>query len=337
MEFTLIIPVFNRLEEVRELLASAEAMDHPRTTFEFLFVDDGSTDGLTDFLDDYESPSGLQVRYYRQANQGPGAARNNGMAQARGDYYIFLDSDILLPPEYLSTMAACLKERPLDAFGGPDAAHPSFSDVQKAINYAMTSPFTTGGIRGRKKQLDAFQPRSFNMGIARKVYETVGGFSTIHPGEDPDLSLRIKKAGFSVGNYPELYVYHKRRIDFGKFRKQVQKFGMVRNILFKWHPGTMKAVYFLPAVFVLGSAFLVLLSLAWSAWFLLPLGLLALVLFLHALGQTRSLKIAALAVLASFIQLFGYGWGFLRTFVAVILLKKDERKAFPKLFFEKKA
>lgn len=337
MEFTLIIPVYNRLEEVRELLASAEEMDYPRAVFEFLFVDDGSSDGLTDFLDHYESPSGLQVRYYRQANQGPGAARNNGMAQARGDYFIFLDSDILLPPEYLSTMAACLKERPLDAFGGPDAAHPSFSDVQKAINYAMTSPFTTGGIRGRKKQLDAFQPRSFNMGIARKVYETVGGFSTIHPGEDPDLSIRIKNAGFSVGNYPELYVYHKRRIDFGKFRKQVQKFGMVRNILFKWHPETMKAVYFLPMLFLLGSALLALLALFVSPWLLAPFAALTILLLVDALIQTRSLKIAALAVLASFIQLYGYGWGFLRTFVFVILLKKDEHKTFPKLFFEKKA
>lgn len=334
MEFTLIIPVYNRLEEVRELLASAELIDYSRASFEFLFVDDGSSDGLTSFLDGYRSETGIQLRYIQQKNQGPGAARNNGMANARGSYLIFLDSDCLLPPQYLQTMAASLKERPLDAFGGPDAAHPSFSDVQKAINYAMTSPFTTGGIRGRKKQLDAFQPRSFNMGISKEVYKKVGGFSTIHPGEDPDLSIRIKNAGFSVGNYPDLFVYHKRRIDFGKFLQQVQKFGMVRNILFKWHPGTMRLVYFLPMLFLLGSALLVLLALVFSHWFLAPFAALTLLLGVDALIQTRSLKIAGIAVIASYIQLYGYGWGFLKTYVRIILLKQDERKAFPKLFFE---
>ncbi len=334
MDYTLIVPVYNRIEEVRELLESAEHMDFPRESFEFLFVDDGSSDGLTDMLDTFASPSGIQIRYIRQKNQGPGAARNNGMKNARGRYFIFLDSDILLPANYLRTMDDSIRQRPLDAFGGPDAAHPSFTDIQKAINYAMTSPFTTGGIRGRKKQLDEFQPRSFNMGISREVYEKVGGFSTIHPGEDPDLSIRIKKAGFRVGNYPDLYVYHKRRIDFTRFRKQVQKFGMVRNILFKWHPETIKMVYFLPMIFLLGSFLLLLLALLISAWFLLPLLLLALLLFADSLLQTGSLKIALLAVFASFIQLYGYGWGFLKTYIRVILLKQDEKKAFPQLFFE---
>ena len=329
MKYSVIIPVFNRPSEVKELLQSLEKQTF--SDFEVVIVEDGSTEPCKNVVDEFSKA--ISFQYFYKENTGPGLSRNYGMDRARGDYFIFFDSDCLIPADYFEILESYLSKQPLDVFGGADNEHPSFSTIQKAINYAMTSFLTTGGIRGRKKQIGKFQPRSFNMGLSKEVYKQVGGFTTLHPGEDPDLSIRIKNAGFRSGLVPDLFVYHKRRIDFKKFAKQVYKFGVVRNILFKWHPGTFSLVFFLPSIFLIGTALLILLGIFTKWWFFIPLILLIFLLFGDALGKTKSMSISWLAIMASFIQLFGYGWGFLEGFVKIHILKQDERKVFANFFF----
>lgn len=328
-KYSIIIPVFNRPDEMKEMLDSLS--DQTIKPFEIVLVEDGS-DKKSDFLiNEYDLP----IHYFFKKNTGPGDSRNFGMNQAKGDYLLFFDSDCVLPPDYFEKLDKAMERLNPDAFGGPDAAHESFSDVQKAINYAMTSFFTTGGIRGGKKQLDKYQPRSFNMGLRKEVYEKVGGFSDIHPGEDPDLSFRIMNAGFKVSLIQEAVVFHKRRIDFGKFIKQVYKFGVVRVILNKWYPGTGKLVYALPTLFFLGTLGLILLGPITKGWSLMPLLLLVLIFGIDAL-RSNTLKVAMLAIPASFIQLLGYGFGFLKSQFKLNVLGLSERKAFPSFFFDKK-
>lgn len=329
-KYSVIVPVYNRPQEVKELLDSLALQS--AKNFEIILVEDGSTQPCEYLLSNYTNA--LTIRYFFKANSGPGDSRNFGMDKAEGDYFIFFDSDCIIPAHYFETLETYLNTHPLDAFGGPDSAHESFSDTQKAINQAMTSFITTGGIRGRKQQLDKFQPRSFNMGLKKEVYQKVGGFSDIHPGEDPDLSYRIMNAGYTTGLVPGAYVYHKRRIDFEKFYTQVNKFGMVRVILLKWYPDKAKAVYFLPALFVLGTAVLFLLSLLVHLS-LTPLILLTIVIWAEAIVNTGNLKISLLAVVASYIQLFGYGLGFLKAYWQISMNGKNERAVFPHLFFKK--
>lgn len=332
MRYSVIIPVFNRPQEVDELLSSLQAQT--LKNFEVIIVEDGSTEDCRAVIEKYRDH--LTIRYFFKENSGPGDSRNFGMAQAKGDYLLFFDSDCLIPAHYFETVENFLQQHPLDAFGGPDTAHPSFTKTQKAINYAMTSIITTGGVRGRENQLDNYQPRSFNMGISREVYAAVGGFGDIHPGEDPDLSYRIMDAGFSIGLIAGAYVYHKRRIDFKKFSKQVYKFGVVRNVLMKWHPRSWKVVYFLPALFLLGSIGLILLALLWSPLFLIPFLALLVVLATDALLRTRDLVITLMAIPATFIQLYNYGFGFLKGFWLIHVRQRPERQALPGFFFKKK-
>lgn len=331
-KYSVIVPVYNRPQEVKELLDSLSKQTV--ADFELIVVEDGSTEPCEYLIAPYQDK--FPIQYFFKPNSGPGDSRNFGMDKATGEYFIFFDSDCLIPPHYFQALNDHLALHPLDAFGGPDAAHDSFSTVQKAINQSMTSFVTTGGIRGRKNQLDKFQPRSFNMGLKRAVYEEVGGFSDIHPGEDPDLSYRIMNAGFTTGLVPEAFVYHKRRIDFKKFYTQVNKFGMVRVILMKWYPDrSKKLVYYLPSLFVIGSV-LWLLNSFWLPYPWLPFAFLTAVLWGEAIIETDSLMIATLSIVASYIQLFGYGLGFLRAQWQINFLEKNERVAFPKLFFEKK-
>lgn len=330
MKYSVIVPVFNRPKEVEELLESLAQQTYK--DFEVVIIEDGSTETCEEVGRRYEKD--LTIRYHYKQNSGPGDSRNVGMEKGTGEYLIFFDSDCIIPPHYFENVENYLAHDELDTFGGPDNAKSTFSDVQKAINYAMTSFITTGGVRGKKSKLDQFQPRSFNMGIKKEVYKKVGGFSDIHPGEDPELSYRIMNAGFKVGLIEDAYVYHKRRIDFSKFIKQVYKFGVVRIILMKWFPDKFKLTYTFPSIFLLGSIGLVLLSLVVSVYFLAPLLLLVLILFLDALARTKNLKVTLLAVLASFIQLYSYGWGFLKSAYRVMLLKKPEREAFVNFFFK---
>lgn len=331
-KYSVIVPVYNRPQEVKELLDSLSKQTV--ADFELILVEDGSTEPCEYLIAGYQDK--ISIQYFFKPNSGPGDSRNFGMDKATGEYFIFFDSDCLIPPQYFQALNDHLAQYPLDAFGGPDAAHESFSTVQKAINQSMTSFVTTGGIRGRKNQLDKFQPRSFNMGLKREVYEEVGGFSDIHPGEDPDLSYRIMNAGFTTGLVPDAFVYHKRRIDFKKFYTQVNKFGMVRVILMKWYPDrSKKLVYYLPSLFVIGSALWILNSF-WLPYPWLPFAFLTAVLWGEAIIETDSLWIATLSIVASYIQLFGYGWGFIKAQWQINMNEKDERVAFPKLFFTKK-
>ena len=329
MEYSLIIPVYNRPDEVDELLESLTRQTF--ADFEVIVVEDGSTLPCAEVVKKY-APH-LDIHYYIKENSGPGQTRNYGAERARGRYLIVLDSDCLLPPDYLRAVDDALRLTPTDAFGGPDHAHDSFTRVQKAINYAMTSFFTTGGIRGGKRKMDKFYPRSFNMGVRAEVYRELGGFSRMRFGEDIDFSIRIFKHGYSCRLFPGAWVWHKRRTDLKKFFKQVHNFGIARINLHKRHPGSMKLVHLLPAAFTVGVVVLLLASL-WCVWALLPLAVFAAVIFLDAAVRCRSVRVGLLAVPAAFIQLTGYGSGFLRAWWQRCVLGRDEFEAFRKNFYK---
>jgi glycosyltransferase involved in cell wall biosynthesis len=330
LDFSFIIPVFNRPDEVNELLESFTLLEGD-FSFEIVIVEDGSNIDCKAIVASYIDR--LNISYYFKPNSGPGDSRNFGMKKAKGNYYIILDSDCLLPKHYLQTVKNSLDNEFVDCFGGPDAAHDSFTSLQKAINFAMTSFITTGGIRGGKTKVDKFQPRSFNMGLSKAAFEASGGFGVIHPGEDPDLSIRLINLGFKTKLINEAFVYHKRRISWSKFYKQVNKFGLVRPILNQWHPKTAKLVYWLPTLFCLGFlASIVLFGLGID----LGLKLYALyfiVAFILALISSKSLVVAIQAIIAIAIQFFGYGYGFLKSTLALKFTKKTPEQVFPHLFF----
>lgn len=313
--FSIIVPVYNRREEVADLLRSLEAQTD--RGFEIILVEDGSTQPA---LPDGKGPEGLRLKYYRKKNEGRSIARNYGIAGADGDYFIFVDSDCILPPDYIRELRRSLSENPVDCFGGPDAAHESFTDTQKAINYSMTAFLTTGGIRGGKRSMEKFTPRTFNMGFSREVFGKVGGFREMF-SEDIDMSTRIRNAGFSIALFPDVYVYHKRRIDMKKFWKQVHVFGMSRITLELLYPGSMKLVHWLPAVFTVGAIALVIGSF-FCKWLLIPLLVYLLALWIGGIVATRSLKIGTLGVGAAMVQLTGYGTGFIKAYVQKIIMGK---------------
>ena len=332
MLFSLIIPVYNRPDEVNELLESLLKLDY-NENFEIVIVEDGSSVKCEELIQKYEDK--LTISYYYKENSGPGDSRNYGMKKAKGDYFIIFDSDCIIPKEYLTEVSNALKKSYVDCFGGPDKALSSFSDIQKAINFAMTSFITTGGIRGGSEKIDKFQPRSFNMGLSRKAFETSNGFGNIHPGEDPDLSFRLWNLGFETKLFPKAYVYHKRRIDWDKFSIQVNKFGKARPILNSWYPQYTKLTFFFPSVFIIGLlAGLVLLIFNYDL--LLQLYFIYfLLVFLISTYQNKSLKIGYLSAVAVWKQFYGYGTGFLESFFKIILFKQNPQKAFPELFFKK--
>lgn len=327
--FSLIIPVYNRPDEVRELLDSLTLQRCK--DFEVVVVEDGSQVPCDQVVESYRDR--LDIRYYNKPNSGPGQSRNYGAERATGEYLIVLDSDCIIPEGYLDDVKAELQAAPADAFGGPDRAHDSFTRTQKAINYAMTSFFTTGGIRGGKKKLDKFYPRSFNMGIRADVYKALGGFSKMRFGEDIDFSIRIFKGGYKCRLFPEAWVWHKRRTDLRKFFKQVHNSGIARINLYKKYPESLKLVHLLPALFTIG-VILLLLGTPFIPWLSSLLGLFIVVIFVDASVQNRSFAIGALSVAASFVQLTGYGTGFLRAWWQRCVLGKDEFEAFKNSFYK---
>lgn len=330
LSFSFIVPVYNRPQEIQELLASMTQLDF-QGQFEVVIIEDGSTETAEEIASQFSSQ--LSISYYYKPNSGPGASRNYGMQRARGNYFIILDSDCLLPSHYLATVASFLQKSFYHCYGGADAAHDSFTPLQKAINYTMTSLFTTGGIRGRAKSINRFEPRSFNMGLSKEVFEVTGGFAKIHPGEDPDLSQRILKAGYETVFIPNAFVFHKRRISWKKFHKQVRKFGLVRPILNRWHPHSAAITFWFPTCFVAFVLLSVLLCFIVDFIFILPLGLYIFLVFLDSSARNRSLYIGWLSVIAMFVQFFGYGLAFLKSTFYLRILKKDPQKQFPSLFF----
>ncbi len=321
--YSVIVPVYNRRGEVEELLESL--LKQTTRNFEIVIVEDGSTEPCADIVEKY-ADKGLNVRYFFKENEGRSIARNYGLERALGNYFIFFDSDCVIPADYFSKLDKFRHRQPYDTFGGPDAADNSFTTTQKAINFAMTSFLTTGGIRGGKVSLEKFTPRTFNMGFSREVYDKVGGFREMF-SEDIDMSTRIRLAGYSIGLYPELPVYHKRRVDFRKFFRQVYVFGMSRITLKLLYPDSMKLVHWLPALFVIGVVAMILLAIFVSPWWLLPLILYLFMIWQTALVSTGSPVIAFKAIPASLIQLGGYGCGFIKAYFLKIICRRGRDEA----------
>ncbi|MBR6964183.1 MAG: glycosyltransferase [Prevotella sp.] len=347
MKYSIIVPVYNRPDEVDELLRSLTGQT--MKDFEVLIVEDGSQRDCREVVEKYKPQ--LNLKYFAKPNSGPGQSRNYGAQRAQGDMLIVLDSDVVLPQGYMKAVDDEMRRQPAVAFGGPDASHPSFTNVQKAISYSMTSFFTTGGIRGGKKKLDKFYPRSFNMGIRRDVYQQLGGFSKMRFGEDIDFSYRIVEAGHQPRLFADAWVWHKRRTDFRKFFRQVYNSGIARINLEKRHPGTLKLVHLLPAVFTIGVIALVLVSAVgralmhydapnWRTWYWvcalpwIPILLYSLVIFIDSALKNKSLRVGLLSVPAAFVQLMGYGFGFIESWWKRCVLKQDEFTAFEKNFYK---
>ena len=330
IHFSFIIPVYNRPEEIKELLESFTLLQYNRP-YEIVIVEDGSSKSSEQVVNQFSEK--LNISYFFKENSGPGLSRNFGMEKAKGNYFIILDSDCLLPPHYLATVEAFLENNYYDCYGGADAAHESFTNLQKAINYVMTSFITTGGIRGSKNSITNFEPRSFNMGISKKAFLKTGGYGKIHPGEDPDLSHRILKNGFKTTFIPNAYVFHKRRISWQKFHTQVKKFGLVRPILNKWHPDSSKITFWFPTCFVIFVVASILSSLLISWFAIVPLAIYILLVGIGSTITNKNLFIGLLSIIALFIQFFGYGIAFLRSSYYISLLNRDPKKQFPSLFF----
>ena len=317
MLFSVIVPVYNRRDEIEELLSSLAAQESKN--FEVIIVEDGSTDPCGDIVERWAATGQVDAHYYFKDNEGRSIARNHGIERARGDYFVFFDSDCVIPAGYFTALTAALEKNPVPCFGGPDSASDDFTDVQKAINFSMTAFLTTGGIRGGKVQLEKFVPRSFNMGYSRQVWEKVGGFREMF-SEDIDMSTRVRQAGFDILLIREACVYHKRRTSISKFARQTYVFGMSRITLKLLYPDSLKLVHTLPAVFVLGCITLIALALVWHWWAILPLALYVVMLWATALFSTKSLKISLMAIVTSFVQLGSYGGGFIKAVVWKILL-----------------
>jgi glycosyltransferase involved in cell wall biosynthesis len=321
MFFSVIIPLYNRPQEIDELLATLTKQTY--TQFEVLVIEDGSVNDAKAIVEKYANQ--LDVRYFFKPNEGQGFTRNFGFERAKGDYFVIFDSDCLIPADYLEIVKDYLYAHQLDAYGGPDAAHESFTPVQKAISYAMTSPFTTGGIRGNKKHIGQFHPRSFNMGVSREVWEQVGGFILTRLGEDIEYSIRIQESGFKIGLIPAAKVFHKRRTSFSQFYKQLHFFGRARINIYKHFPAELKLVHFFPAVFTLGLIITLLLNIFYP-----PLAYICNILlliyfgmiFIHSWLVNKSVKVAFLSIIAAFIQLTAYGLGFIQDFFKRVVLKQ---------------
>lgn len=309
LQFSIIVPVYNRPQEIEELLYSIQSQTF-KEDVEIILVEDGSSNTCEEVIKGF---SKLNIQYFFKENSGPGASRNYGMSKATGNYFIILDSDVILPENYLSIVSERLKENYTDAFGGPDAAHPDFTTLQKAINYSMTSFLTTGGIRGKEKGIGKFQPRSFNMGISKKAFEVTKGFSDMRAGEDIDFTFRLLEKGFDSQLIHQAFVYHKRRNTLLSFYKQTFAFGSARPILNKKYPSSAKLTYWFPSLFAIGFDLLIILAIVgyWEFSFLYQLYFIA--IFFDSLIQNKNFLVAFLSLITTTVQMFGYGIGFLNS------------------------
>lgn len=335
LNFSIVVAVYQRQEELRELLSSLK--NQSDKDFEILVIDDGSPVPLEKVVNDFQPD--LKIKYFRKENSGPAKSRNYGMERADGNYFIFLDSDTIAPPNYIETIRKRLTQKYTDAFGGPDAAGKDFNTLQKAISFSMTSFLTTGGIRGGGEQTGKFQPRSFNMGISKKAFEKTGGFGNLRIGEDPDLSMTLWENGFETQLIKEAFVYHKRRTTLQKFSKQVYQFGVARPILNHRHPGSGKLTYWFPTLFSIGyivSFSLFVYSLySHQNWLIIPFLLYILyfnAVFFSSFKKTNSYFTARITPWIVSLQFFSYGFGFLRSWITLNIFKIQPEKAFPSHF-----
>jgi len=335
IEFSVIVPVFNRPNEVKELLESLTKQTY--TNFEVIIIEDGSSITSESVVHSFRDK--LNLQYFFKQNSGPGQSRNYGAEKASKDFFIFFDSDCIIPEHYFELVTKAYDKESFDCFGGIDKAHQSFTPIQKAIDYSMTSFFTTGGIRGGTKKTTKFYPRSFNMGFSRSVYEATKGYSRMRFGEDIDLSLRIEKEGFKMVLLNEAFVYHKRRTDFGKFYKQILNSGRARINLFKLYPDSLKLTHFFPVAFVLFVLVTLLLSIFITNIFFLPLTFYLFIILVHSSIKNKSLEVGFLSVVSTLVQMFAYGFGFLEAAWTKLVLKKkdfneEEFSTFNKNFYK---
>ena len=326
---SIVVAIFNRKDELFELLNSLIAQTDK--DFEVIIVDDGSFVDLLPTVETFKEM--LNIQYFKKANSGPGLSRNYGANRAKNDWLVFVDSDVIVEKDYIENIKKNLEKTDCAAFGGADKAHKGFNILQKAISYSMTSVFTTGGIRGSKKAVTRFQPRSFNMGVNKEIFLKIGGFSEMRIGEDPDLSMTIWENGYQTAFFDDIGVYHKRRTDLGKFSKQVYQFGCARPILNQRHPKYVKPTFWFPSLFLLGYLVGVIHYFVWENGLILALyGLYTLLVFLHALIVTKNISIAGMAIISTYIQMFSYGYGFLKSWFMLNILKQTPQEAFPKHF-----
>ena len=329
---SIVVAIFNRKDELFELLNSLIAQTDK--DFEVIIVDDGSFVDLLPTVETFKEM--LNIQYFKKANSGPGLSRNYGANRAKNDWLVFVDSDVIVEKDYIENIKKNLEKTDCAAFGGADKAHKGFNLLQKAISYSMTSVFTTGGIRGSKKAVTRFQPRSFNMGVNKEIFLKIGGFSEMRIGEDPDLSMTIWENGYQTAFFDDIGVYHNRRTDLGKFSKQVYQFGCARPILNQRHPDYVKPTFWFPTLFLLGYVAGILEYFLLQKGFVLACyGFYTLVIFLHALYLTKNIAIAAQAIITTYIQMFSYGYGFLESWVKLNVLKMKPEDAFPKHFHQK--
>lgn len=330
MKFSIVVAVFNRKDELFELLSSlSRQIFHD---FEVIVVDDGSWMDLAPTVDLFKEM--LEVHYFKKHNSGPGLSRNYGAQRAVGEWLIFLDSDVSVESDYLVHVNHEIEEHPADAFGGADKANKGFNLLQKAISYSMTSFLTTGGVRGSKKSFSQFQPRSFNMGVRKFAFLEVGGFSEMRVGEDPDLAMTLWEKGFTTAFYDSIAVYHKRRTDIGKFSKQVYQFGIARPILNLRHPKYVKVTFWFPALFLVGYVIGLIHYFFEGSRFLLGLyGFYTLLILVHATWVTKNIAIGGYSVLTTYVQMFSYGYGFLKSYVKINVLRMKPKDAFPSHFY----
>ena len=329
---SIVVAIFNRKDELFELLNSLIAQTDK--DFEVIIVDDGSFVDLLPTVETFKEM--LNIQYFKKPNSGPGLSRNYGANRAKNDWLVFVDSDVIVEKDYIENIKKNLEKTDCAAFGGADKAHKGFNLLQKAISYSMTSVFTTGGIRGSKKAVTRFQPRSFNMGVNKEIFLKIGGFSEMRIGEDPDLSMTIWENGYQTAFFDDIGVYHKRRTDLGKFSKQVYQFGCARPILNQRHPDYVKPTFWFPTLFLLGYVAGILEYFLLQKGFVLACyGFYTLVIFLHALYLTKNIAIAAQAIITTYIQMFSYGYGFLESWIKLNVLKMKPEVAFPKHFHQK--
>lgn len=329
---SIVVAIFNRKDELFELLNSLIAQTDKN--FEVIIVDDGSMIDLLPTVETFKEM--LEIQYFKKENSGPGLSRNYGARRAKNDWLVFVDSDVIVEKDYIENIKKNLENTDCAAFGGADKAHKGFNILQKAISYSMTSVFTTGGIRGSKKSVTKFQPRSFNMGVNKEIFLSIGGFSEMRIGEDPDLSMTIWEKGYKTAFFDDIGVYHKRRTDLGKFSKQVYQFGCARPILNQRHPDYVKPTFWFPTLFLLGYVAGILEYFLLQKGFVLACyGFYTLVIFLHALYLTKNIAIAAQAIITTYIQMFSYGYGFLESWIKLNVLRMKPEDAFPKHFYKK--
>lgn len=326
---SIIIAIYNRKDELFELLNSLSHQTDKQ--FEVIIVDDGSILNLRPTAELFRES--LTIEYFRKENSGPGLSRNYGARRAKNDWLVFVDSDVIVETDYIENIKKNLSEITCDAFGGADKAHKGFNLMQKAISYSMTSVFTTGGIRGNKNAVTKFQPRSFNMGVRKTAFEKVGGFSEMRIGEDPDLSMKLWENGFTTAFFDNIGVFHKRRVDFGKFSKQVYQFGCARPILNQRHPKYVKISFAFPSLFLIGYVLGFIQYFFFRNGLILGFyGLYTFLIFFHAMYKTRNISIAAMAIMATYIQMFSYGYGFLKSWILLNVFRQKPEDAFPSHF-----